>query len=60
MVNRRQPREKVTAEVPLCVKRDLWQGKRIVEGMGAAICDFSPQPITFVLRRVSRNRARLG
>jgi hypothetical protein len=38
MVNRRQPREKVTAEVPLCVKRDLWQGKRIVEGIGAAIC----------------------
>ena len=39
MVNRRQPREKVTAEVPLCVKRDLWQGKRIVERIGAAICD---------------------
>ena len=39
MVNRRQPMEKVTAEVPLCVKRDLWQGKRIVEGIGAAICE---------------------
>jgi len=33
MVNRRQPREKVTAEVPLCVKRGLWQEKRIVEGI---------------------------
>ncbi len=59
MVIRRQPGQKVTAEVPLCVKRDLWQGNRIVEGMGAAICELFATAITFVLRRVSRNRARL-
>jgi hypothetical protein len=47
----------VTAEVPHCAKDGLWQGKRRSRALFAT---FSPPHSTFVLRRVSLNRARLG
>ena len=42
MVNRRQPREKVTAEVPHCVKDGLWQGPRMSRAPCAGICNLFP------------------
>src|SRR6202023_2847241 len=41
-VNSRRPGEKVTAEVPHCVKDGLWQGQRMSRAPCAGICSLFP------------------